>query len=127
MENIKTSKNNSKLSSNIAGAGGGTLLLLLAKNLPESNEYKSWLIIIAPTITVGLAAFWKWISKEFELYLRKRTVKKLKEVLRRDANKVIQNPDIPEEMKKDIRLKLAAFEKQNIDSLTKTILSIKIE
>ena len=126
MEN-NTSQNNSNLQAGVAGAGGGTLLVLLANNLPDSNIYKSWLIITAPTVAVGLSAFWKWIIKRVDKYLKKRKAEELKLRLRTDIEKALKNPNISKEEKATMQKKLAAFEQQNIDSLAKAVASIEMD
>src|SRR5580700_7883635 len=45
----------------VAGAGGGTLLVLLAQNMSAQNPWKSWLMIIAPSSSVFLAEVWQWL------------------------------------------------------------------
>jgi len=122
-KNNKTSKsqNSSNLQAGVAGAGGGTLLLLLAENLPETSEYKSWIILIAPTLSVGLAAFWKWLSTIVDNYIKKRKLEWLKNKLREDIENAIGNPNIPSEDKSMLKKKLAQFEIQNINSLVKSI------
>lgn len=127
MDNKPISKTKSNFTADVAGAGGGTLLLLLAKNLPNTSEYKSWLIILAPTLAVCLSAFWRWISKNIDDYLKERKVERLKSQLRSDIEKALKNPHIPIEQKTILREKLAAFELQNIETLTQAVASIEIE
>ncbi|MCS3795163.1 hypothetical protein [Niastella sp. OAS944] len=126
MEN-KTSKNNTNLQAGVAGAGGGTLLLLLANNLSDANIYKSWMIIIAPSTAVGLSVFWKWLTKSVDKYLKRRKTKELKSKLRTDIENALQNPNIPAEEKVAMQKKLAAFEQQNIDALTKAVAAIELD
>ena len=42
----------------MAGAGGGTVLVLLAEQLPDGTPYKPYLLIIAPTLAIVLSALW---------------------------------------------------------------------
>ena len=127
MGNKMTPRKTSSLEAGIAGAGGGTLLLLLANNLPDNNPYKSWLIIIAPSLTVGLTIFWKWFSERFDKYLKKRKINELKSRLRTDIENALQNPNIPPDEKLTMQRKLASFEQQNIDSLAKAVALIEID
>jgi hypothetical protein len=54
----------SRLGVGTAAAGGGTLLVLLAQNLPESSAWKSWSLIAAPTVSIVLGAFFTWIAAQ---------------------------------------------------------------
>jgi len=56
----------------VAGAGSGTLLVLLANNLPATSPWKSWLVIAAPSASIFAALVWNKLSTAFDLYLRKR-------------------------------------------------------
>ncbi len=49
---------------NIVCGSGGMFMVKLAQNLPESNIYKSWLIILAPAITLFCRYLWNQISEE---------------------------------------------------------------
>ena len=74
MQNKRTSKPRFNIHAEVAGAGTGTgsLIILLAKNLPEVSPYKLWIMTLAPFIAVGLAAFWNWLSARVDSYLRVR-------------------------------------------------------
>ncbi|WP_448701828.1 hypothetical protein ACFGVR_06200 [Mucilaginibacter sp. AW1-3] len=127
MKTNNTSPNKSNLQAGVAGAGGGTLILLLAKNLPDTNEYKSWLLIIAPSVAVGLSAFWKWLSNYIDNYLKRRKAEQLKDKLREESERALTSPHIPQDQKDIIKAKLAEFELQNIDTLSRAFASIEIE
>jgi hypothetical protein len=118
--------NNQNLPANVAGAGGGTLLLLLAQNLPETNEYRSWLIIVAPSITVAIVAIWKWATKKIDNYWKFRKIESLKEKLRKDIDKAIKNPNFPTDQIDDLRRKLAELELTAIEDLMKAIKTIDV-
>ncbi|NOQ25731.1 MAG: hypothetical protein GQ564_10260 [Bacteroidales bacterium] len=70
MRELENKKQN--VDSYIAGASGGTLLVLLSSNLSDSSTIKSWLIIIAPSITVLISYLWR-ITR---IRLNKRIIKK---------------------------------------------------
>lgn len=123
----KTSKPSSNLKANVAGVGGGTVLCLLANNLSEDNIYKSWLLILAPTVAVALSVFWKWLTERADNYLKKRKVNELKAALRTEIKNAMSDPNIPADQKAIMQSKLAAFEQQNIDTLMKSFSSIEID
>ena len=84
----------------IAGAGGGTLLVLLASNLPDSNTLKSWLIIIAPAVTVLVSYLWR-IAR---IKLNKRIIKK-----RIQEQKIYIKTVLSDEISKDHEEKLIRY------------------
>ena len=53
-----TGEKGSKFGAGAAGVGGGTLLVLLSNNLPDTSPWKSWLVIAAPSVTVFFSALW---------------------------------------------------------------------
>jgi len=65
-------KSESNVIGGAAGAGGGTLLVLLAQNLPESSSWKSWLIIIAPSVSILLSSIWLWAKRRIEDYFKNK-------------------------------------------------------
>ena len=122
----KTSQNNSNLPAGVAGAGGGALLLSLANNLPASNMYKSWLIITAPFISLGLAVFWKWGLKRMDKYLKDRKFENFISQVRTEGEKALQRPDILPEEKSAIQKKLSLLEKQILEQkIAKALASIE--
>ena len=100
-------KNNS--TSNIAGVGGGTLLLMLAKNIPEPSSVKSWLIIIAPTVSVCLASLWRLLAKACDKYLQRRKVKKLTQLLDSNIEVALTDPNISDEEKEKLNKREKIF------------------
>src|SRR4051812_47526752 len=55
-----------------AGAGGGTLLAVLAQNLDPSDPLRPWLISLAPAATLMLSAIWVFVRKRVEERLEDR-------------------------------------------------------
>lgn len=77
----------------IAGAGGGMLLVKLAQNLPEDHLSKSWLIILAPALALLIKYIWNQFSpvitlyvKEIKNYISRRRLLKRIEVLLDDPH-----------------------------------------
>lgn len=44
-----------------AGASTGTIIAALANNLPD-GDLKSWIVILAPAIAVGVSRLWTWVA-----------------------------------------------------------------
>lgn len=129
MSNLGAKKNNTfKYEAPVAGASGGTLLVLLANNLPDNYPYKSWLILIAPTISVVLSAFWIWSKTRFDTYIDDNKREKILKKLRSEIENDLRNPHTSEEHKMHLKAQLEKFEKSRIESLAaKAKLEIIIE
>ena len=68
----ENSKTPSKLPAGAAGAGSGTLLVLLANNLPDGNRWKSWLVLLAPSASIAVSVVYAWANAAIDRYFRKR-------------------------------------------------------
>lgn len=118
MSNLGVKKNSTfKYEAPVAGASGGTLLVLLANNLPDNYAYKSWLILIAPTISVALSAFWVWSKIRVDAYIGDRKTERILKELRTEIENDLKNPHTSEEHKKLLKAQLEKFEKLRIESL----------
>ncbi|TWW01315.1 hypothetical protein [Chitinophaga pinensis] len=117
----------SSTSASIAGAGGGTLLVLLASNLPDTYPLKSWLVIIAPSISIVLSVFWKFISRKSNAYFKVKKVERSKKLLQKKIETALQNGIISPEEASILKRKMAEIELQSIDNLANKIKSIDFE
>lgn len=68
----KGNEKSSRLTAGAAGAGSGTLLVLLANNLPNTSPWKPWLVIAAPSASVFASLVWSKATIALETLLRKR-------------------------------------------------------
>lgn len=118
---------NNTTSASIAGASGGTLLVLLANNLPESYPLKSWLVIIAPSVSIVLSLFWKFISKKTNTYFKGKKVEKSKTLLQKKIQAALNNGLISQEEAIVLKRKMIEIELQSIDNLANKIKSIDFE
>lgn len=114
-------------SASIAGASGGTLLVLLANNLPESYPLKSWLVIIAPSVSIVLSLFWKYISRKTNAYFKGKKVEKSKILLQRKIQAALDNGLISQKEAATLKRKMIEIELQSIDNLANKIKSIDFE
>ena len=114
-------------SASIAGAGGGTLLVLLASNLPDTYPLKSWLVIIAPSVSIVLSLFWKFISRKSNAYFKVKKVERSKKLLQKKIDAALQNGIISPEEATMLKRKMAEIELQSIDNLANKIKSIDFE
>jgi hypothetical protein len=81
-------RSKNSLEAGVAGAGGGTLFVLIAESLPEAWSIKPALVYLAPAFSVVCSAFWLWTLKVHKAYRRN---KKLGIVLRQ-LEVYINNP-----------------------------------
>ena len=96
----------SKVSGATSGIGVGTLFLFWAYNTPNENPYKPYIILVAPTITLGAAAIanvltrlGKWILWETRHWYGVRQMKTTLE-------KCLKSNDISDEHKNELRKEL---------------------
>jgi hypothetical protein len=118
---------NNTTSASIAGASGGTLLVLLANNLSESYPLKSWLVIIAPSVSIVLSLFWKFLSKKTNTYFKGKKVEKSKTLLQKKIQAALNNGLISQEEAIVLKRKMIEIELQSIDNLANKIKSIDFE
>ena len=111
----KPTENKEKKGGNIvsgaAGAGGGTLLVLLAQNMGDTNEFKSWLLILAPSASVLLGGLLSWVKDRLIDFFRERTIEKAFEKAKITLETALTNEKTSEEHKKSLREKLEDLER----------------
>lgn len=93
-----------------AGAGGGTLLALLANNLPPDNSLRSWLIILAPSATVAISAGWIWLRHKIERHYREKELKVLISQSKQTLQEALANPNTSENHRRELRKQLEQLE-----------------
>ncbi|HEY1166358.1 MAG TPA: hypothetical protein VGE90_14360 [Chitinophaga sp.] len=120
-----STKISNNTTSNLAGAGGGTLLLMLAKNIPDPSEIKSWLIILAPSVSVFLAWLWRLAGKKYDKFQKVREAKKLADLLYKDIDVALMDPSISEEEKEKLRRDKSAIKLEKIASMARKLKSIQ--
>ncbi len=120
----RTFKNNID---NIAGAGGGMLLVRLAQNLPEANSYKSWLIILAPALALLITNIWNFCSPEVSFFVKKIKITSARKKLLYQIDNLLKDPTISEEKKAMLRekreqVRLSTFEEllKHFEAITAT-------
>ena len=96
-------KNEAKVGAGAAGAGGGTLLVLLARNLPDDNPWKSWLVLLAPAVTVFLSGSWLWIQAAIAERAREKEKRQLFEMAKETIRKSMDDPHGSPEHKESLR------------------------
>jgi hypothetical protein len=103
------------------GAGGGMILVELARNLPETNFYRSWLIILAPAVTLALKYAWCLLSPEIVLFVKSVRADIARKKLIRKIDALLRCPDISEAEKAGLRLQKERAKLSAIEMLQKRL------
>lgn len=115
----------SSTSASIAGASSGTLLVLLASNLPDNYPLKSWLVIIAPSVSIAFSLIWKFLIREKNAYYKRKRVVKFKKLLLQKIEAALSDGLISSEEAAALKRKMIEIELQSIDNLANKIKSIE--
>lgn len=110
---------------NIAGVGSGTLLVVLAKNIPDSYSIKSWLVISAPSITIAISYLWQFIAKKINYYSKNKQIKKTTRALINEIDLLLNDPTVPECEKERLKGKMQEVKFVKVEDLTKQLESIR--
>ena len=102
---------------NIAGAGGGMLIASLANNLPEGNQLKSWLLILAPLLTIIIKSSWDFIWAEIVTYFKKLRASRLRNKAVKNIEKLLKNPSISNEKKTELSEKREQIKLSSVEDL----------
>lgn len=117
----------STTSASIAGASSGTLLVLLASNLPDNYPLKSWLVIIAPSVSIAFSLIWKFLIREKNAYFKRKRVVKFKKLLRKKIEEALSDGLISSDEAATLKRKMIEIELQSIDNLANKIKNIEFE
>ncbi len=100
----------------IGGAGIGTLLILLANNLPEDKWFKSWLVIIAPSVAVVINALYNLVKRQIDRYVEEYKTKAAMKRAKTTLQAAIDSDLTPEPDKDKYKADLVELEKLLIES-----------
>ena len=85
----------SKVEAGAAGISGGTLLIIFANNLSDENPLaplKSWLIHIAPSVSVLTGVLWSMARNRIDDYFQNRKIKRLDVELQETVQDIVNSP-----------------------------------
>jgi hypothetical protein len=100
----------SKTNAGLAGAGGGTLLVLLADSLPESSTLKDALILASPSISVFVTSMWLWVQIRLFNYMQEKKLDVLVRQTKIMLKETLENSDTSDAHRETIRELLEELE-----------------
>jgi hypothetical protein len=103
--------NSSKLGAAGAGASGGTLLVLVANNLPPDHPLRPWLLGLAPTVAVALSWLAGWLKDLLDNWRDERDLATLIKQARETLEAATQDPIYSAEQREAFRKDLEALER----------------
>jgi hypothetical protein len=99
-----------KAGAGAAGAGSGTLLVLLANNLPDKNPWKSWLVLLAPSLSIAITIAYGLVRKALDEYLDGRRIKRFVREAKVTLKEALENTNTSEAHRKKLRAQLEELE-----------------
>ena len=109
----------------IGGGGIGTLIVGFAQLIPESNTWRTVLVIIAPAISVGISTLWAWGIGEFTRRRQDKIAQETIIQMRKYLHGRINDPDTPDDMRENYIKKLELLDdivfNRDIDKIKKPI------
>jgi hypothetical protein len=125
-QNDPNRKKESETSAGLAGAGGGTLVAVIASQLPDDNAAKSLLIYLAPSISILLTLLWGWVRVKILNYINDREFERLIDVAIDKLDTRIADPNISEEYRESLKRKRQEFDEMSIDRIKSQIQAVTI-
>ena len=126
-EHKKTSElSELKTPASLAGAGGGTLLTVIASSLDDTNILKQWLLYAAPSASILLSAILVWAQFTIGSYFRDKEVEFLIRNAKLTLEKAIENENTSVTHKKALRKQLEQLELVTFNRLMIRIDSLNV-
>ena len=99
-----------------AGAGAGTLVVLLANALPDTSPWKPWILFAAPTVAVTIGGLSTWAIGRLIAYVRARSLASELAQARKAVEKGLQTTGTSPRHKAEIRKSLEELQRIEIDN-----------
>jgi hypothetical protein len=116
----------SRTGAGLAGIGGGTLLTVIAANLPDDNGLKPWLLYLAPSGTILLSTFWIWVQVQLANKIRDKEINFLAENAKTTLKEALENPNISEKHRERLQKQLEEVETITVDRMISRIKSLDV-
>ena len=115
------SKGSKRLIAGATGAGSGTLLVILANNLPETSPLKSWIVILAPSASVLAGGLYQWVVTKISNHFQQKDLTTAIEQARTTLTNALNNPVTTPEHKKELQESLERLEKLETEARMKKV------
>lgn len=99
-----------------AGVGGGTLVVLLQKALPDTSPWKPWILFAAPTVAETIGGLSSWAIGRLRAYVRARTLAFELAQARKAIEKGLQTTGTSPRHKAEIRKSREELQRIEIDN-----------
>lgn len=106
---VPTAKS-ARVGAGAAGAGGGTLLVLLANNLPADSTWKSWLVIFAPSVSIAISVLYGWIKATLDKRAARKELAEVVDRAKLTLQQALENPATSQEHRKQLQKELEGLE-----------------
>lgn len=113
-------------SAGLAGAGGGTLLTIIANSLPEGSVWKPWVLYLAPSFAVLLSAIWLWTQRQIASHFREREVSDLFQRAKNTLEAALRNPNTTPEHRTRLQKQLEELEMLDVGRVVDRIKSLRM-
>lgn len=101
----------------LAGGGIGTILGLIANNMGDANELKSWFTVLSPPASVAIAGVWAgWRASRNEKN-RQKQLQAFYEQSQATLARVMANTHTTQQHKTEIRQSIEAIELLIVNSI----------
>ena len=97
------------------------MLVVLARSLPDTNPWKTPLLIVAPSVTVIVSAIWLFAWRSIIALYRQKQRKRLFAEAKKTLSEGIENPHASEEHRAVLRKRLEAFQLLEAEVYSKEI------
>jgi hypothetical protein len=94
----------------VGAGGGGTLVVLVAQNLPDDFALKPWLLLLSPWVSVAIGGLWLWVRQEVDQWRRERARRGAIRQARALLDAALVNPHTSDSHKAEIRKHLEELE-----------------
>lgn len=109
-----------------AGVGGGTLLVLYAKSLPESSAWRDLLILVSPGISVILSAAWHWLARASSAYVHELEFRFVTRNAQRRLLSQLRDETLPEAERAEIVRVLSELRALERDRVYEQLRALKV-
>lgn len=110
-----------RLGANAAGAASGTILAVIAQNLPEGSQLRIWLLLLAPTVSMVVSGVWLWLKNSLEERIHQKEKDQLFRRLNETILRSMEDPNLASDYKEYLREQLGELKRLEVSGLYQKI------